>query len=141
MLGLRTGVRFVLFVGYFTRWLLFMRTGVRVCEFRHIGKKCALGACNRCTFPVRCFHEVIASLTTGDNMTKKDYELIAEAIHAELTAGNLDLGTYADITTAIAHALKKDNPAFLRGTFLNACGWLEAYGYEWDKKGEVEGGR
>lgn len=73
-------------------------------------------------------------------MTRKDYELVAKAIHAELTQGNLDLATYADISTAIASALAKDNPAFLRGTFLNACGWLEAYGYEWDKKGEDEKG-
>lgn len=75
-------------------------------------------------------------------MTKKDYELIAGAIHAELTAGNLELASYAEICNALSRALHKDNPAFLRGEFLNACGWLEAYGYEWDKKGEDElGGR
>ena len=75
-------------------------------------------------------------------MTRKDYELVAGAIHAELTAGNLELASYAQVSHAIADALAKDNPAFLRGTFLNACGWLEAYGYEWDKKGENElGGR
>lgn len=65
-------------------------------------------------------------------MTRKDYQLIAGAIHAELTAGNLELASYAQVCHAIADAMQKDNARFNKAIFLNACGWVEAYGYEYE---------
>jgi hypothetical protein len=65
-------------------------------------------------------------------MTRKDYELIAGAIHAELTAGNLELASYAQVCHSIADAMRKDNARFNKAIFLNACGWVEAYGYEYE---------
>jgi hypothetical protein len=67
-------------------------------------------------------------------MTKKDYELIAEAIAyaAELTKmlGGIDAETRDRVITLIAKkiasGLEMDNPRFNREIFFKACG-LEAY--------------
>lgn len=70
-------------------------------------------------------------------MTKKDYELIADAIIGEaFTSYNpsdedfdlvdgMDYDTVEQLAGAIADALKRDNPRFDRSRFLKACG-LEA---------------
>ena len=63
-------------------------------------------------------------------MTKKDYELIAEAIAyaAELSKvlGGIDAETRDRVTSLIANklasGLEMDNPRFNREMFLKACG-------------------
>jgi hypothetical protein len=56
-------------------------------------------------------------------MTRKDYVLIARAIH-DRCAHCKDAGIQAgilDAADAIADALEKDNPRFDRHRFLRAC--------------------
>ena len=62
-------------------------------------------------------------------MTKKDYEMIADAI-AETVDGYADLDTAGtmvrmairDTALSIANVLESDNPRFDRNRFLVACG-------------------
>lgn len=52
-------------------------------------------------------------------MTKKDYELIASAIHK---MSSLDHGAHLYVADMLAVTLKQDNPRFKRDVFLKACG-------------------
>lgn len=62
-------------------------------------------------------------------MTRKDYVLIAAALHDSLQFGgeDIDMDTacahqHANCTRAVADALAQDNPRFDRARFLAACG-------------------
>jgi hypothetical protein len=59
-------------------------------------------------------------------MTKKDYELIAQAItatSAEFARQGEDAFPYlAELAENLATMLEDDNPRFNRSTFLKACG-------------------
>jgi hypothetical protein len=65
-------------------------------------------------------------------MTKKDYILIAAALHRGKPATqegvpcntytSIACNTYTNIATHIATALATDNPRFNRSRFLEACG-------------------
>jgi hypothetical protein len=62
---------------------------------------------------------IILSQKTGDTMTRKDYELIAEVI---ATAWHGSEDTQADLSNRMADALEGTNPRFNREMFLTACG-------------------
>lgn len=58
-------------------------------------------------------------------MTRKDYQLIAQAINAPFVSDSLDMSDYAErerIANRLADSLKADNPRFDRARFLKACG-------------------
>lgn len=58
-------------------------------------------------------------------MTRKDYQLIADAIAAEVRDWDGDDRCVAAIghtASRIASALRRDNPRFNRATFMDACG-------------------
>ena len=58
-------------------------------------------------------------------MTKKDYELIAEAIRVQLTySPNTLTGGIKLVAIALADDLRVDNPKFDSKKFLTACGLL-----------------
>ncbi len=58
-------------------------------------------------------------LTKSNNMTKKDYELIASTL--SIKAFNVEESAFKiDIINRIATALKKDNPSFDRERFIKA---------------------
>lgn len=57
-------------------------------------------------------------------MTKKDYELIAQALHRSKPRENAltsETRTWEDIVFAMAMALLKQNPRFKELAFLKAC--------------------
>ena len=57
-------------------------------------------------------------------MTRKDYELIAQAINAEYSRKGLRLAAVVailDVARSLADALHKDNPRFAREKFVRAC--------------------
>ena len=62
-------------------------------------------------------------------MTKKDYELIADAISgtiAEAARGGEDITAIMyDLAENLSVGLEMDNPKFDFGTFLKACGLPE----------------
>jgi len=61
-------------------------------------------------------------------MTRKDFELIAEAINearegaATMPHGNRAYGAFA-AAEAIAYALRRTNPRFEKARFMEACGF------------------
>ena len=57
-------------------------------------------------------------------MTKKDYELIAEAIKTsrKVTQGESVLVSVAHLANTLATDLEIENPRFNREIFLKACG-------------------
>lgn len=57
----------------------------------------------------------------GQNMTRKDYRLLASAIKNTLAPHN-DPDTIGNVAYAIAESLQFDNPRFNRDKFLTACG-------------------
>ena len=62
----------------------------------------------------------LSNQKTGEKeMTKKDFELIAEVI-GKAWHGSAD--TRADIANAFADELESTNPRFDRARFLTACG-------------------
>ena len=76
------------------------------------------------------FH--VEHMKEWDNMTRKDYELIAKALHNTPIATGVDgLLTWGKTCEEMARALGKENPRFNTVTFLDACGFDIAFGYEW----------
>lgn len=58
-------------------------------------------------------------------MTRKDYQLIADAITAEVNEWSDRPEAFAAIghtASRIASALRRDNPRFNRERFMDACG-------------------
>lgn len=58
-------------------------------------------------------------------MTKKDYELIAQAIKKAQMGVKLDNGTIRAIVYTLADDLKGKNPKFQRDKFIFSCGLFE----------------
>lgn len=57
-------------------------------------------------------------------MTRKDYNLIADAIERSARhASRDDRNAIAGTATFIAHALRTDNPRFDTSRFMDACGF------------------
>lgn len=55
-------------------------------------------------------------------MTRKDYELIANAINDCVYPGAGDYNTVRLVARKVADELAEDNPRFDRNKFLGACG-------------------
>jgi len=56
-------------------------------------------------------------------MTRKDYNLIAEAIRSAAVGGyDSDAHPYS-VARTIAYALRRDNPRFETARFMDACGF------------------
>ena len=55
-------------------------------------------------------------------MTRKDYELVANAIARMPTFAPTLRTTQHSVARALADAFETDNPRFNRETFLKACG-------------------
>lgn len=67
-------------------------------------------------------------------MEHKNYMAIAEEMRKALenTTGNVsDLFQWARCAHAIASAMKSDNPNYDYDEFMNACGWAEVFGKEY----------
>lgn len=70
-------------------------------------------------------------------MTKKDYELVA-AVFAEHVAAYKELGDTKEVAdklnaigivvAALSREFETDNPRFLRGKFVAACGFVPFHG-------------
>jgi len=60
----------------------------------------------------------------GEDMTRKDYILIADAIATarKVEQGDTVLVSVAHLANTLAKELEIDNPRFNRETFLTACG-------------------
>jgi hypothetical protein len=67
-------------------------------------------------------------------MTKKHYEAIASEMRKHLEeyqAGGVDaLRAWGAICDRLATVFAKDNARFDKARFLNACGWVDAWGVE-----------
>ena len=67
-------------------------------------------------------------MTWRPTMTKKDYELIAQAISVEYqetnpdTNNDIEAQTIVTVTNRIADYLSMENPRFDRNKFFKACG-------------------
>lgn len=57
-------------------------------------------------------------------MSKKDYELIAEAMRESEPKDELQRWHWADVCIILADKLKADNPRFNREQFLSECGLI-----------------
>ncbi len=66
---------------------------------------------------------------TGEMMTRKDYEKIAQVM-SEVIHDNVDSSTWMGTVNSLAHMLKQDNPNFDKHKFRNACGWVYCTGLE-----------
>lgn len=55
-------------------------------------------------------------------MTKKDFELIAQAIEAVVRRYPVDVLPLLRVASSVADSLAEDNPKFDRARFLTACG-------------------
>jgi hypothetical protein len=74
-------------------------------------------------------------------MTKKDYELIAKTLlNTPIASGVDSLFTWGRTCEDFARALGKENPRFNTVTFLDACGFDIAFGYEWRSQYNADGG-
>ena len=68
-------------------------------------------------------------LERQEKMTKKDYELIAEAL--KIANGSITVAPYDSetalslVSVLLADRLEKENPRFNRARFLSACGVVE----------------
>lgn len=69
-----------------------------------------------------------------DTMTRKDYEAVASVMRKHLreyNEGSTDsLYAWGAICNRLAMEFSKQNVRFEKAKFLNACGWVEAWGYE-----------
>ena len=54
-------------------------------------------------------------------MTRKDYILIAAALHKSRPEEGAKLDQWQDTVLAVSHALEDDNPLFARQRFLDYC--------------------
>ena len=57
----------------------------------------------------------------GQHMTRKDYNLIADAIRTQVAPHN-DSNTVWQVANAISDSLALDNPRFDHSRFMQACG-------------------
>jgi hypothetical protein len=58
----------------------------------------------------------------GQQMTRKDYEAIAETMNEEIHGGT-DPYAWMSMVNALAFKFKKQNDRFNIHIFRNACGW------------------
>lgn len=77
-------------------------------------------------------------LREREKMTRKDYQLIAKTMEEALNGGRYigvdGLYTWEAVCLDLAFALRKENERFSTVTFLDACGFDVAFGYEWRKE-------
>ncbi len=65
-------------------------------------------------------------------MTRKDYQLIAKVLADAPDTGTVEgLFNWGTTCRRMARELAQDNPRFNTVTFLEACGFDEAFGYPW----------
>ena len=64
---------------------------------------------------------------TGERMTRKDYEKIAQVM-SEVLNDNAEPSQWMGTVNSLAHMLKQDNPRFDKHTFRDACGWVTCTG-------------
>ena len=95
--------------------------------------------CDECHKSFLCFDLTSASLDaivvtvgnkpyrTGERMTRKDYEKIAQVM-SEVLNDNAEPSQWMGTVNSLAHMLKQDNPRFDKHTFRNACGWVTCTG-------------
>jgi hypothetical protein len=69
-----------------------------------------------------------------DRMTRKQFEAIASVLKEHLdSTETTPSGVYqwGRMCHAFADMCAENNPRFVRAKFLNACGWVEAFGSEY----------
>jgi hypothetical protein len=67
-----------------------------------------------------------------ETMTKKDYQIIAEALASSPEGHGVEgLLNWGDTCRHMARALAAENPRFNTVTFLGACGFDMAFGAQW----------